>query len=77
MKTTNTVNYQVEQIMKRLVVQDKLSAKQDSAHEFTSLVFLLRKMSQKRMKEVWEKYFDCTTSGVCGSYDIDIRDVFR
>lgn len=55
--------------MDRLVKKGDLSAKQHSAHEFTSLVFLLRKMDQKRMKPIWTKYFE--------SEDHDLRDVYR
>ena len=75
MSTTNEVQGHFDQIMGRLVSKDKLSASQDSAHEFTSLVFLLRKMDEKRMKSVWNKYFDCMKSGVCDNEDL--RDVYR
>ena len=74
---TATINDQVEKVMLRLVnpSSNVLSAKQDSAHEFTTLVRLLRKMDEKRMKIVWDKYFDCLENGVCS--DANVRDLYR
>ena len=52
-----------------------LPAKQVSTHEFTTLVKLLRKMDEKRMKIVWDKYFDCLENGVCS--DTNVWDLYR
>ena len=53
------------------------TVKQDSAHEFATLVFLLRKMDSKRMTLVWSKYYDCIESKLCDNSQVDLRDVYR
>lgn len=63
--------------MTSLVRKDSLSAKQDSAHEFTALVMVLRKMNEKAMKPIWDKYFDCIKSGTCEQSDTDLQSVYR
>ena len=67
-------------IMKNLVDTSKanhLAAKQNSAHEFTELVGILRKLNRKTMVEVWDKYFNCEKSGICSGADSDIKNVYR
>ena len=57
--------------MESLVSKNSLSAQQNSAHEFTALVMALRKMNQKGMKPIWDKYFECKA---CSE---DARTVYR
>jgi len=76
-QATTKLNEQVEEVMSRLIVQSDLSAKQTSAGDFTLLVTLFRKMSQSRMTLVWEKYFDCAQSKVCGADDSNLKDLYR
>lgn len=76
-KSTNAMSSTVESIMSSLVNKDSLSAKQDSAHEFTALVMVLRKMNKKAMTPIWDKYFDCIKSGTCKSTETDLQGVYR
>lgn len=78
MVASKSIKDQFERVMSRLVNPTNkldMSAKQDSAHEFSTLVFLLRKMDEKRMQLVWDKYFNCKSSGVCTD-DVAV-DVYR
>jgi len=66
MTNVPSITSEVDEIMSRLVdKKGNLAAKQDSAHEFTALVQVLRKMDDKRMKPIWEKYFDCRPCKAC------------
>ena len=58
MKPVNSIVDRIDKVMARLVVsKDNMGAKQQSAHEFTQLVTLLRKVDDKRMTPLLEKYF--------------------
>jgi len=69
LKSTNALVATADSIMASLASKDTLSAKQNSAHEFTALVMALRKMNRKAMKPIWDKYFDCIKSKTCTSED--------
>ena len=75
LKSTNALAATADSIMASLVNKDTLSAKQNSAHEFTALVMALRKMNQKAMKPIWDKYFDCMKSKACDNKDV--QSVYR
>ncbi|XP_065673744.1 uncharacterized protein LOC100199505 isoform X2 [Hydra vulgaris] len=69
-----------EETIQRLAKPNEVkqfTVKMDSAHEFSTMVFLLRKMDMKRMTIVWDKYFDCIESKLCDSSQVDLRDVYR
>ena len=62
--------------MANLVSKDS-EVKRESAHEFTHLVSLLRKVDKKRMIPVMEEYLDCEKSGLCRSSETDLKSVYR
>nr|XP_012555900.2 uncharacterized protein LOC100199505 [Hydra vulgaris] len=69
-----------EETIQRLAKPNEVkqfTVKMDSAHEFSTMVFLLRKMDMKRMTIVWDKYFDCIESKLCDNSQVDLRDVYR
>jgi len=74
LKYTNALTDTADAIMTSLVSKDSLSAQQNSAHEFTALVMVLRKMNDKAMKPLWDKYFNCLKSKTCTS---DEQGVYR
>ena len=71
LKSTKALSATAESIMESLISKSSLSAQQNSAHEFTALVMALRKMNQKAMKPIWDKYFECKA---CSK---DARIVYR
>ncbi len=79
-KPDNSILERIDNVMSALVDtsrKNNYAAKQSSAHEFTHLVSLMRKLDTKRMTPVMEKYFDCYRSGICRSSDSDIKGVYR
>ena len=72
---SETINDQVEEVLKRLVDQSGSSLKQTVANDFTTLVRLLRKMEMEEMTRFWNKYFDCIKSKVCKSNNM--KDLYR
>ncbi len=76
-KPDNSIINRIDNVMTKLVTRTRMGAKQESAHEFTQLVTLLRKVDQKRMRPVMEKYFDCDRSGMCKSSETDLKGVYR
>eukprot|EP00794_Sanderia_malayensis_P007911 gene7911-8766_t len=80
MKPDNGIVTKIDNVMSALVdaeKRDNLAAKQDSAHEFTQLVTLLRKVDAKRMTPIMAKYFNCDKSGICSSSQTDLKSVYR
>ena len=80
MKPDNEIVKRIDNVMSSLVdisKKDNYAAKQSSAHEFTHLVNLVRKLDRKRMAPVMDKYFDCYKSGLCASSDSDVKSVYR
>lgn len=78
--TKSTPNQQmkpVDDVMSKLISKAQLSASESSAKEFTNLVMLLRKMDDAMMKNIWDKYFDCITSKVCGPEENNMKDLYR
>ena len=75
-KPDNTIIERIQKVMANLISQDS-GAKRESAHEFTHLVSLLRKVDKKRMIPVMEEYLDCEKSGKCRSADSDLKNVYR
>lgn len=78
LKYTTALVDTADSLMKTLVNKESLSAKQNAAHDFTALVMVLRKMNEKAMKSVWDKYFNChpetctkDTEGVYRQYLLD------
>lgn len=67
----------VDDVMSKLISKAQLSASESSAKEFTNLVMLLRKMDDAMMKNIWDKYFDCITSKVCGPEENNMKDLYR
>lgn len=79
MKPDNSIVERIDKVMAKLVDVSRkgnFAAKQESAHEFTQLVTLLRKVDKKRMTPVMEKYFNCDKSGMCKP-DSDLKGVYR
>ena len=76
LKPDNSIVERIDKVMASLVVKS-LGAKKQSAHEFTQLVSLLRKVDKKRMTPVMERYFDCEKSGMCSSSQTDLKNVYR
>jgi hypothetical protein len=64
----------IEVVMQRLV---KVSVKDTSANEFTSLVRMFRKLEKREMTAIWNRYFDCTASKVCDKDDFNMKDLYR
>eukprot|EP00794_Sanderia_malayensis_P008123 gene8123-8993_t len=78
LKPDNSIIARIDTIMTKLVTgKSNMGARQDSAHEFTQLVTLLRKLDDKRMRPVMEKYFECDRSGMCAKSQTDLKGVYR
>ena len=70
----------IDIVMKNLVDSGRvgdLATKQSSAHGFTKLVELLRKLDNNKMIAVWDKYFDCIKSGACREDEFDVKSIYK
>ena len=75
-KPDNSIVARIEKVMVNLVSKDS-GAKKESAHEFTHLVSLLRKVDKKRMTPIMEQFLDCEKGGLCTSTQTDLKSVYR
>lgn len=71
MKPDNSIIKRIDTVMTSLVKNGHLSAKQSSAHGFVQLVNLIRKLDNKRMTPVIEKYFNFASS------DDNVKSAYR
>ena len=76
LKPDNSIVQRIEKVMVNLVSKDS-GAKKESAHEFTHLVSLLRKVDKKRMTPIMEEFMDCEKSGLCTSAETDLKSVYK
>ena len=79
-KPDENIVERIDSVMKNLVQSSRvgdLATKQSSAHDFTKLVELVRKLDKKRMTAVWDKYFDCVKSGACKENEFDVKSICR